>query len=220
MYKSNSKSSNNKTNLDAVRKKFYVKYMVCLRDQLILKSILNEQGVKCNISPNGAIECFDDITEVQINELKKRMRKSGLILLNEKESMLIDRIINTIVEIVHYSDSLPKLDFMDIISEHIVSDNESVLKIFSDVKGMSVLQFIVTQKIERAKELMLYEDMPYDDIAELLNYKNRDYLIAQFKKTTGLTPAYFKRLREERTKIAETYIHEHRHDSTGASSRN
>ena len=190
--------------------------MVCLRDQLFLKSVLNEQGVKCNISAHGAVECFEDITEVEINELKVGLSKSGLVLLDEKESMLIDRIINTIVEIVHYTDSLPKMDFMDLISNHIVSGDDSVLKIFSDVKGMSILQFIIVQKIERAKELMLYDDMTLEEIAELLNYKKKGYLVAQFKKTTGLNPDYFKQMKKERAKIVEQYINPPRSDSESA----
>lgn len=221
MFNSNFSSSINKKDLDAVKKKFYVKHMVCLRDQLVLKSVLDKQGVKCNISAHGAIECLEDITKDRIYELKMGLKNAGLILLDEVESMLIDRIINTIVEMVHYTDSLPKLDFIDVSSEHVVSDTGSVLKIFSDVKGMSILQFFVIQKIERAKELVLYEDMTPDEIAEVLNYKNKDEFIAQFKKITGLTPAYFKRMKEERTKIAGKYLNRSQSDSastTGASS--
>ena len=193
--------SNNTMDVDAVGKKFYVKYMVCLRDQQALKAVLNEQEFKCGISVHGAIECFEDVTKVQINELRSDLKKSGFILLDENESKLIDRIINIVVEVVHHSDSLPKLNFEDLINEHIVLGNESILKIFSDVKGMSVLQFIVTQKIERAKELILYENKSLEEIADMLNYKNKHYLIAQFKKITGLTPTYFERLKKDRLEI-------------------
>jgi AraC-like DNA-binding protein len=205
--------SNNK-DLGTVRKKLYVKYMVCLRDKLSVQSVLNEQGLNYRISVHGAIEFLEEITKVQYHEVKMGLSKSGLILLDEKESTLIDRIINTIVEIVHYSETLPKLNFSDIISRHVVSDDESILKIFSDVKGMSVLQFIIIQKIERAKEMMLYEDMPLPEIAEILHYKNQDYLIAQFKKITGLTPFYYKRLKKERMVIAEKYFNSSYSDAT------
>jgi len=213
-------SGNKNSDPDAVRKKFYVKYMVCLRDKLLLKSILDDQGIKYNISAHGAIECYEDITEVQINEIRKSLAKSGLILLDENESKLIDRIINSVVEVVHNSNSLPKLSFSDLINEHLVSGNESILKIFSDVKGMSVLQFIVTQKIERAKELLLYEDLSLEEIADILHYKNKNLLIAQFKKFTGLTPAYFKRLRKERKEIADENTYSFHSDATGVSAYN
>jgi AraC-like DNA-binding protein len=206
MINSRSNSSNNNKGTEAVRKKLYVKYMVCMRDKLVLRSELNKRGLGYEISVHGAIEFLEEITKVQYLELKKSLSKSGLILLDEKESMLIDRIIHTIVEVIHYSDTLPKLNFSELISEYAVLGEESILKIFSDVKGMSVLQFIVIQKIERVKELMLYEDMPLEEIAEILNYKNKDYLIAQFKKVTGLTPFYFKRLKKVRMEIAEQHV--------------
>lgn len=211
--------NNNNKDSEAIKIKLYVKYMVCLRDKLIVQSVLNKQGLNYSISFHGAIEFLEEITKVQSNEIKKGLSKSGLILLDEKESMLIDRMINTIVEVIHYTDSLPKLNFRDIISKHAVSGEESILKIFSDVKGMSVLQFIVIQKIERAKELMLYEDMPLPEIAELLNYKNQDYLIAQFNKITGLTPSYFKRLKKERRRIAEQSSNSGHTGATGMDSQ-
>ncbi|REL32885.1 AraC family transcriptional regulator [Rhodohalobacter sp. SW132] len=199
-------NSNNTKDSESNRPKLYVKYMVCLRDKLALKSVLTEQDLTCSISVHGAIECLEEISEERFQNLKTSLAKSGLILLDEKDSMLIDRIIQTIVEVIHYSDTLPKLNFRDLISKQTVSGNESILKIFSDVKGMSVLQFIILQKIERAKELMLYEDKTLEEIAEILNYKNKDYLVAQFKKTTGLTPHYFERLKKERLEISEDYI--------------
>jgi AraC-like DNA-binding protein len=185
---------------------------------LKVQSVLNKQGLNYRISVHGAIEFLGEITKDQYYEIKAGLSKSGLILLDEKESMLIDRIINTIIEVIHYTDTLPKVNFRDIISKHAISGEEYILKIFSDVKGMSVIQFIIIQKIERAKELMLYEDMPLPEIAELLNYKNQDYLIAQFKKITGLTPLYFKRLKKERMKITEKYINSSHSGATGASS--
>jgi AraC-like DNA-binding protein len=197
-------NSTNNNDFEGISTKLYVKYMVCLRDKLNVQSVLSKQELNYSISVHGAIEFPEEITKEQLSEINRCLSKSGLILLDKKESMLIDRIINTIIEIVHYSDSLPKVTFRDIISKHAISDG-AILKIFSDVTGMSVMQFIVIQKIERAKELMLYEDMPLPEIAELLNYKNQDLLIAQFKKITGLTPSFFKTLKKERFKLSEKY---------------
>lgn len=179
--------------------------MVCLRDKITLQTVLNNQGLNYRFSVHGAIEILEDSAEVEYQKLKKRLEGYGLILLDEKESKVIDQIINTIVEIIHYTDELPKLSFTDILSKYAVSGKESILKIFSDVKGMSVLQFIVKQKIERAKELMLYEDMSYSEIAEILNYKNESYFSAQFKKVTGLTPSYFMQLRQDRLNVAKNH---------------
>jgi YesN/AraC family two-component response regulator len=121
-----------------------------------------------------------------------------LVLLDENDSKLVDRIINTVVEVIHYSDELPNLSFEDIIGNTLGSERDSILKIFSDVKGVSIMQFIILQKIERAKELLLYDDLSLAEISEKLRYKNEHYLIAQFKKHTGLSPSYFKKLRNVR----------------------
>ncbi|WP_445663942.1 helix-turn-helix domain-containing protein [Fodinibius sp. AD559] len=183
--------------------KRYVKYMVSLRCKMILKDELEKANLTYSISPHGAIEFREEITETQLEELNKNLLNSGLELLDENESMLIDRIINTVTEVVHYSDKLPNLSFDDIIGKKLGSKSESILKVFSDVKGVSIMQFIVLQKVERVKELLLYEDLSLEEIAERLRYKNKQYLIAQFKKNTGLSPTYFKKIKNERMSILQ-----------------
>ncbi len=209
-YPNLSNNNNNNEGVVAIHSKLYVKYMVCLRDKLSVQSVLNKLSVNYKISVHGGIDFFDELSKFKYQELKTDLSKAGFVLLDEKESMLIDRIINMIVEVIHYSETLPKVKFRDIINSHAISAEESILKIFSDVKGMSVLQFIINQKIERAKELMLYEDMPLSEIAEILHYKNEHFMFAQFKKVTGLTPTYYKRLKKERAKVAEEFVNESR----------
>lgn len=183
--------------------KRYVKYMVSLRCKMILKDELDKAGLTYSISPHGAIEFREEAAETQLEQLSKNLLNSGLELLDENESMLIDRIINTITEVVHDSDRLPNLSFEDIIGNRLGSKRESILKIFSDVKGVSIMQFIVLQKVERVKELLLYEELSLEEIAEKLRYKNKQYLIAQFKKNTGLSPTYFKKIKDERRSILQ-----------------
>ncbi len=180
--------------------KRYVKYMVSLRCKMILKEELEKANLTYSISPHGAVEFLEEPAQAQLEELHKNLLKPGLELLDENDSMLIDRIINTIIEVVHYSDELPNLSFDDIIGKSLGSGSESILKIFSDVKGISIIQFIILQKVERVKELLLYDDLSLAEIAEKLRYKNEHYLIAQFRKFTGLPPSYFKKLKNERTR--------------------
>lgn len=180
--------------------KRYVKYMVSLRCKLILREELGKTGLKYSISSQGAVEFLQQVSQDQLDDLNNNLLKSGLVLLNENESKLIDHIINTVIEVIHYSDELPNLSFEDIIGDTLGSERDSVLKIFSDVKGVSIMQFIVLQKIERAKELLLYNELSLVEISEKLRYKNEHYFIAQFKKHTGLTPTYFKNLKKERSK--------------------
>lgn len=183
--------------------KRYVKYRVSLRCKIILKDELKKAGLKYSISPHGAVEFLEETTHAQLEELHKNLLKSGLELLDENDSMLIDRIINTVIEVIHYSDELPNLSFEDIIGKSLGSGNKPLLKIFSDVKGISIMQFIVLQKIERVKELLLYEDLSLGEIAKKLRYKNEHYLIAQFKKHTGLSPTYFKKIKKERMSVLQ-----------------
>ncbi len=182
--------------------KRYVKYMVSLRCKLILREELKKTGLKYSISPHVAIEFHEEITQDQLDELKNNLLKSGLVLLDENDSKLVDRIIDTVSEVIHNSDELPDLSFDDIIDTSLGSERDSILKIFSDVKGVSILQFIVLQKIERAKQMLLYENLSLAEISEKLCYKNKHYFIAQFKKHTGLSPAYFKKLRKKRSENA------------------
>lgn len=189
--------------LAMINTKRYVKYVVSLRCKMILKEELQKSGLKYRISPHGAIEFLEESTQTQLEELNNNLLKSGLELLDENDSSLIDRIINTVIEVIHYSDELPNLSFEDIIGKSLGSESESVLKIFSDVKGVSIIQFVILQKIERVKELLLYDDLSLAEISEKLRYKNESYLIAQFKKYTGLSPAYFKKLKDERTNILQ-----------------
>ncbi|TVQ00248.1 MAG: helix-turn-helix domain-containing protein [Balneolaceae bacterium] len=182
--------------------KLYVRYMVSLRCKMIVRDELKKLEIKHSILPYGAIEFLDEITQKELNTLRRNLRKSGLDLLDVRESKLVERIINTIIEVIHYFDELPKLTYSEIISKNVDEANESVLKIFSEVVGMSLIQFIVTQKVERVKEILLYEDMSLPEISYILHYKSEQHLIAQFKKYTGLTPAFFSDLKKERQNIA------------------
>jgi YesN/AraC family two-component response regulator len=181
--------------------RLYVRYMVSLRCKLIVKDQLKKLDIKYSISVYGAITFLELVTDYRLNELNRNLKKHGLTLLSENESLLIDKIINTIIEVVHYSEELPKINFEDIIALKLGNENEFSLKIFSDVTGMSVLQFIVFQKIERAKEMLLYDDLSLPEISEKLNYKNQQLFTTQFVKLTGLTPEYFINLKKQRGSI-------------------
>jgi AraC-like DNA-binding protein len=192
----------NKKNNSLANMKLYVRYMVSLRCKMIVKDELKKLDIKHVLLPYGAIEFLDELPNKKFNDLKSNLRKSGLDLLDNRESKLVDRIIITIIEVIHYFDELPKLSYAEIICKNLGEANESVLKIFSEVVGMSVIQFIVHHKIDRIKELLLYDELSLPEIANMLNYKSEEKLSAQFKKYTGLTPEYFIGLKKERSTIA------------------
>ncbi len=173
--------------------------MVSLRCKMIVKDELKKAGIKFSITPHDAVEFHQELSEKQLDDIDNKLKRSGLELLNKENSALIERIINTIHELIHNSDKLPDLSFEEVITGDMVSgDNDKILQIFSDVKGVSIIQYIITQKIERIKELILYKDKSLPEIADILRYKNEDYMIAQFKKHTGLSPLFFKKLKEKR----------------------
>ncbi|MDZ7715319.1 MAG: helix-turn-helix domain-containing protein [Balneolaceae bacterium] len=188
----------NKEDKKLMNMKHYVRYMVSLRCKTIVSEELKKLGIKYSILPYGAIKFLEEVTQEDLKALKRNLRKSGLDLLDIHESKLVDRIINTIMEVIHDYDELPKLTYSEIIAQNIGEANESVLKIFSEVVGMSVIQFIVIQKVEKIKELLLYDDISLSEITYRLRYKSEQHLIAQFKKVTGLTPSFFKQLRQKR----------------------
>lgn len=194
-------------------KKLYVKYMVTTRCKDHVIKELEKLDLSYAISIHGAIEFQGTLTPGKEKELREKLLEFDLLLLDENNSNLIDSIITSIVEVVHYSEELPRLKFIDIINSYLSSVNGSLLQIFSDVKGMSVMQFIIMQKIDRIKDMLLYNELTLSEISERLCYGNQDLMVAQFKKHTGLTPSYFKKLKEDRSsisaEISEKYLDEY-----------
>ena len=141
---------------------------------------------------------MEDITSEQREQLKINLQKSGLELLDDKRSILIERIKNVIVEMIHYSDEVPKVNYSDFISEKLGYDYTYLANIFSQVKGITIQQFIILNKIERVKELLLYDELSLTEISYRLHYSSVAHLSNQFKKITGLTPTYYKGIANKR----------------------
>lgn len=175
--------------------------MTSLRCKMAARSEMQKLDMNFSVTLNGAIQFTDECTDEQLKMLDQNLRKHGLALLDERHSSIIDKIINEIIEVIHFSDELPKYKYTEIIHENKKGEDISVLQIFSDVQGISVLQFIVLHKIERIKEMLIYEDVTLTEIADKLSYKNVHFMNAQFKKHTGLTPAYFLELKSQRDNI-------------------
>lgn len=185
--------------------KFYIRYMLTIRCKKIVKEVLGRMDINYVLSEHGAL-CFPDtITGMQETMLRRNLKEHGLELLSEGKSNLVDRIIKEITIMIHSSKELPRLTFSEVLNIKLDSKEKSTFNIFSDVMGMSVIQFIVASKVDRIKELLLYEDLPLSEISDMLYYKNEKELIAQFKKNTGLSPKYFLKLKEKRNKIASEH---------------
>jgi AraC-like DNA-binding protein len=178
--------------------KLYIKFMVSLRCKMIVKEELQKLGLKYVVIELGVVEILEDITEDQRQQLKVNLLQSGLELLDNKKSILIDKIKNVIVEMIHYSDEVPKVNYSDYISQKLDYDYTYLSNIFSEVKGITIQHFIIIHKIERVKELLLYDELNLTEISYKLHYSSVAHLSNQFKKITGLSPTFFKQLKQKR----------------------
>lgn len=177
--------------------------MVSLRCKLIVKEELKKLGLHYVIIELGTVEILEDITKFQREELKRNLALSGLELLDDHKSILIEKIKNVIVEMIHYAEEPPRVNYSDHISEKLHLDYTYLSNTFSEVKGITIQQFIILHKIEKAKELLLYDELNLTEIAYKLNYSSVAHLSNQFKKITGLTPTFFKHLKVKRRQNLE-----------------
>ena len=181
----------------------YIKYMVSLRCKMMVKEELNKLGLHYVVVELGTVEILEQITREQHDQLKKNLLKSGLELLDDRKSILIEKIKNVITEIIHYSDDVPKVNYSDYLSEKLKYDYTYLSNIFSEVKGISIQQYIINNKIEKVKELLLYDELNLTEISYKLHYSSVAHLSKQFKKVTGLSPTFYKHLKQKRRENLE-----------------
>lgn len=178
--------------------KLYIKYMVSLRCKMVVHQELERLGIKNAIVDLGTVELLDDISVAQRQILKENLLKTGLEVLDDKKSILIEKIKNVVIEMIHYSDELPKENFSDYVSEKLGYDYTYLANTFSEVKGMTLQHFIIINKVEKVKELLLYDELNLTEISYKLNYSSVAHLSNQFKKITGLSPSFYKQLKQRR----------------------
>jgi len=170
---------------------------------MIVKEELLKLGLKYVIIDLGMVEILEDITYEQRAVLKVNLLRSGLELLDDKKSILIEKIKGVIIEMIHYTEELPNVNYSDYISEKLDKAYTDLANTFSEVKGITIQQFIIIHKIERVKELLLYDELNLTEISYKLHYSSVAHLSNQFKKITGLTPTYYKSLKEKRNQNLE-----------------
>ncbi|WP_421824711.1 helix-turn-helix domain-containing protein [Flagellimonas oceanensis] len=183
--------------------KLYIKYMVSLRCKMLVKEELTKLGLDYVTLNLGMVETKEEITHEKRIQLKNNLLKSGLELLDDKKSILIEKIKNAIIEMIHHTDEIPKTNYSGYLSEKLGYDYTYLSNTFSEVKGITLQHYIIKHKIERVKELLLYDELNLTEIAYKLHYSSSAHLSYQFKKVTGLTPSYYKKLKEKRTQNLE-----------------
>ena len=188
--------------------KLYIKYMVSMRCKLIVKDELKKVGIHSVGIDLGLVETVEDLTIQQHDQLKDGLAKLGLELMDDKRSILIDKIKTLIIQMIHYSDELPKINYSDFLSERLKYDYTYLSNIFSEVKGITIQHFIIIHKIEKVKELLLYDELNLSEISYKLHYSSAAHLSNQFKKITGLSPSFYKKLKKKRTGFLENLENE------------
>ena len=178
--------------------KLYIKYMVSARCKMLVKEELKKLGLHYVLVDLGIVDVMEELTNEQREEFSKALLQSGLELMDDKKSMLIEKIKNVIVEMVHYSDELPKVNFSDYLSSKLNYDYTYLANLFSEVQGITIEKFNINHKIERVKELIIYDELSITEIAWKMNYSSVAHLSNQFKKVTGLSPSHFKMLKNKR----------------------
>ena len=172
--------------------------MVSNRCKMAVKDALRKLKLHFVVVDLGEVDIMENINEEQRAQLKLELFNSGLELMDDKRAMLIEKIKNVIIEMVHYSEESIKVNFSDYLSEKLNHDYTYLANLFSEVQGTTIEQFIIVHKIERIKELIIYGELNITEIAWKMNYSSVAHLSNQFKKVTGLSPSHFKQMKNKR----------------------
>ncbi len=177
--------------------------MVSIRCKLLVKSEMEKLGLNYTTVELGEVEVKGNIKPEKLKALDLALKKSGLEIMDDKKSILIEKIKNVIVEMIHYSDDKLKINFSDYLAERLNYSYAYLANLFSEVEGTTIEHFIIHHKIEKVKELLIYDELNLTEISYKLNYSSVAHLSNQFKKIIGLTPSHFKELKHKRRKQLE-----------------
>jgi AraC-like DNA-binding protein len=178
--------------------KVFIKNMTTLRSQQQVKLLIENMGLRIAAIDIGEIEIKETLSEQNFSELKKTLIQSSFELVSGKENILTEKVKSVIIEMIHYSDELPVVKYSSYISNKLKANYTYLSKIFSKVKNVTIEQFIILNKIERVKQLLLHNDLTLSEIAWKLHYSSTTHLSAQFKKITGITPTLFKKIKNKK----------------------
>jgi AraC-like DNA-binding protein len=177
--------------------------MVCIRCKMAVKSELERLGLSYTSLELGEVELNGEISQELRSQLDSGLKKSGLELMDSRKSIMIEKIKIIIIELIHYSDYPLKINLSDILTSRLNYDYTYLANLFSEVQGTTIEHFFIYHKIERVKELLVYDELNLKEIAFKLHYSSVAHLSNQFKKITGLTPSHFKKLKHKRRKSLE-----------------
>ena len=165
---------------------------------MVVKSELDKMGLHYANVELGEAEIKEDLSAEQLSILSNALEMTGLELMDDKKSIIVEKIKAIVIEVVHYKDDLIKVNLSDHISEKLNHNYSYLSNLFTEVKGTTIEKFYLAHKIEKVKELLVYDELNLTEIAYKMNYSSVAHLSNKFKKLTGLTPTHFKNLRLKR----------------------
>ena len=183
--------------------KIYIKNMVCSRCKMVVKSELEKLGLQLLSVELGEVETIKPITSEQKFAIEEQMKSFGFEVIDDKKSRIIDKIKTLIIELVHQHNAQLNINLSDYLSNHLAQDYSSLSNLFSEVEDSTIEKYFIHQKIEKVKELLLYDELSLNQIAYQMNYSSVAYLSNQFKKVTGFTPSHYKQLKDKKRKQIE-----------------
>lgn len=178
----------------------FIKNMVCNRCILVVKNEFDKLGIETEQVTLGEVSLKNELTGSEREALVHVLEPLGFELIDDKKSRIIEKIKNIIIDQVHYQEKDSKTNLSDILSDALHHDYNYLSNLFSDIEGTTIEKYFIAQKIEKVKELLVYDELSLSEIADRMNYSSVAYLSNQFKKVTGLTPSHFKQIREEKRK--------------------
>lgn len=178
--------------------KLYIKNMVCSRCKMVVKAEFEKLGIRTISVELGEVELQSTITQDQKKELLNHLHTLGFDLIDDKKSKTIEKIKTLIIDLVHHKNNELKTNLSDYLAENLNQDYNSLSNLFSEVENTTIEKYFISQKIEKVKELIIYNELSLSEIADILNYSNVAHLSNQFKKVTGFTPTYFKQLKNKK----------------------
>lgn len=190
--------------------KLFIKYMVSQRCKMVVKDELKKMGLHYMVVDLGEVEIMETLQDTQWQTLKEALMVSGLELMDDKRTILIEKIIHVIMEMIHVSEELPVVNYSKHISDKLNYDYTYLSNLFTEIKGITIQQFIILHKIEKIKELIIYDEFNITEIAWKMNYSSVAHLSNQFKKITGFSPTHFKQLKQKRRTPIEEIGNENR----------
>ena len=183
-----------------MKTKLHIKNMVCSRCVMMVRSVLQDLGFDVGEIVLGEAVLNQEITEMQKQSIIEAFKPLGFELIDDKRGRIIEKVKNIIIDLVHNQNSSLSVNLSDLLADELHHDYSYLSNLFSEVEGTTIEKFFIAQKIEKVKELLVYDELTLSEIAERLNYSSVAHLSSQFKKVTGLTPSYFKQIKEFKRK--------------------